>query len=330
MSSSIIPTCKSFDSSSVDEATCSLVEATDSSSTTTNQPTDHPLLATLLTRRPALGTISDKTDLINKLLQPEVIRFLKETLKDAVFNSSLQSWFSKYSILIKSSKSWKKVTVANCLCEFDSLLKSFFLKAPTAIAQAVIPSCIKSFQEYMDVTVTEVRTLIITEETSKAVASTRRKRLGKQNSGECLQDQLDLARIKATDFESVCCAKCNHSFLYATDSAAVVNERNESKRKVHESEMTTWEKTSKRNRGTKPKAPKLESQTLACLCVVLTCNNRQNGAGCYTCKIACENAKKAANNHGRPFFDVNHQCTCDVCQCKCRAVYKRHEHAEVL
>ena len=151
---SAIPT--PFDSSSVDEATCSVVETTESSSTT-NQPTDHPLLATLLTRRPTLGTISDKTDMIKELLHPELLRFLKETLKDDVFNNSLQSWISKYSILIKGSKTWKKATVVNCLCEFDSIIKLFFLKAP-AIAPAVIPAGIKSFQVYMDVTVPEVRT----------------------------------------------------------------------------------------------------------------------------------------------------------------------------
>ena len=63
---SAIPT--PFDSSSVDEATCSVVETTESSSTI-NQPTDHPLLAMLLTRRPTLGTISDKTDMIKELLE---------------------------------------------------------------------------------------------------------------------------------------------------------------------------------------------------------------------------------------------------------------------
>ena len=77
MSSSVIPEPEPFNSSSVDEATCSVIQTTDSSSTT-NQQTDHPLLATLLTRRPALGTISDKTDMINKLLQPELVRFFKK------------------------------------------------------------------------------------------------------------------------------------------------------------------------------------------------------------------------------------------------------------
>jgi hypothetical protein len=56
---------KPFHSSSVDEATCSVVETTESSSTTNQLATYHPLLATLLTSRPALGTISDKTNLLS-------------------------------------------------------------------------------------------------------------------------------------------------------------------------------------------------------------------------------------------------------------------------
>jgi hypothetical protein len=101
-----------------------------------------------------------------------------------------------------------------------------------------------------------------------------------------------------TPFDSSSVDEATCSVVETTESSSTTNQPtdhpllDESKRKEYETDMTAWGKVSKRNRGTKPKALKLESQTLACLCVVLTCNNRQNGAGCFTCKIVCENAKK--------------------------------------
>ena len=73
---------------------------------------------------------------------------------------------SNHQAVNKQKYNWRLENVAKCLCEFDKILKSFFSKV--VVADAVIPTAIKSFQEYMSGPVTEVSTLI-TIENSRSV-----------------------------------------------------------------------------------------------------------------------------------------------------------------
>ena len=75
---------------------------------------------------------------------------------------------------------------------------------------------------------------------------------------------------------------------------------------------------------TKPKPFKSESKQLVCLCVKLNVLNSFNGTGCFVCETAVKYNRKTKNNR-RPFFNTNNQCTCDVCICPCKVIYKRDQ-----
>ena len=78
----------------------------------------------------------------------------------------------------------------------------------------------------------------------------------------------------------------------------------------------------------KPKPFQSESQRLVCLCVKLNCLNSFSGTGCFVCKTAIKNNGRTQNNR-RLFFNSNNQCTCDVCICPCKVLYKRDQSLTV-
>ena len=62
---------------------------------------------------------------------------------------------------------------------------------------------------------------------------------------------------------------------------------------------------------------------LACMCVVLHCSNRHDGAGCHLCEryIAAKNGMSLLGEQGN--------CTCATCQCRCAVRFRHNERAKV-
>ena len=128
----------------------------------------------------------------------------------------------------------------------------------------------------------------------------KKKRYGDQKDRGCIQDSLDLLKIKQDDYESLICARCGHSFLYALDNKEEINERNDSQKREYQRLLTKWNNANKNTQGSKPCCPKIEAQTLACMCIRITCRNKSSGIGCPINKTACDNAKKELT-HGNNF-----------------------------
>jgi len=74
-----------------------------------------------------------------------------------------------------------------------------------------------------------------------------------------------------------------------------------------------WEKLAKVSRGSKPKAPILDSQSLACMCIVMNCHSRQNGRY-FVCKNACDSARSSGGGDQRPLMNEKDKYVCDVCK----------------
>ena len=289
----------------------------------------HPLLSVLLTRKQSLGNMKQRIEKISNLLKIDVERFLLESLdkNSSSLRLDVQTWYKKNRVLDKSKHKWRMENVASALCEFDVILSSFLSKI--AVADQVIPSAIKTFQEYMSVTVTDSNTILQVEKSARSKPN--KKRYGDQRSGTCHQDSISMSSIKPEDYESIPCARCNHGFLYALEPAEEINANNLAKKEQFEKSMREWNNAKRATRGPKPRKPQTESQTLVCMCIRITCKNKSSGIGCSICKTACDNAKKERTRNilRRPLTDENHQCLCDVCTCQCTAMYKRNEHKSV-
>ena len=129
------------------------------------------------------------------------------------------------------------------------------------------------------------------------------------------------------DFEA--CARCNHRFLLPVGMhISEILKINEKVRKCQTAEFKKCNGLSSSRRPPRPKPVGHTSQKLACMCSRLNCMSRLDGLGCMKCMRICKEYRDK-DSYARPMFDSNLNCTCDVCDCNCTALYYRDQSAKL-
>jgi hypothetical protein len=293
---------------------------------------EHPMLAVLKTKKRTLKKLPERVILVEDLITDEIKSFLIETCVENDFINEVNKWWETYSPLKRVNKNkWSLPLNAKAMCEIDALLTHLF--SSCAISDSVIPKAVQDFRDYMAGPVVVVKALIDADAVSKTGGGGRsKKRYGEQKSSKIAQDEVDVAKLTRDDYKTLPCPVCNHEFVYALTSSEEIKRKNDKMDEDYQKAKAEWNKQTASRRGNKPKPAKSDSNTLACMCVRINCHHRPTGVGCLDCKTACDNAKRinyGRNPTKRPLTDENFRCTCDICQCKCTALWKENDTAKL-
>ena len=140
---------------------------------------------------------------------------------------------------------------------------------------------------------------------------------------------MDMTTITNESFNVSNYAYFKHRFVVPiVMQAGEIMKHNTRVAKEHSGKLKKWVNTHMKKR-VKPCPSKSISQQLAYICVKMSCLDYINGSGCFKFEIACTNAINQ-NSDARPFFNINFECTCKICKCKCDVVYFRHEAKKLV
>jgi len=175
-----------------------LVSATQEAEDKKVDTTENLLRAALRTKKGILGSLPKRIEIIRSLIQETAYNFISCTLEaDIDFHHRLRSLVSKYRVLQNVKHHYHLDNVVDILWELYDLV--IHHNSNMATTTNVIPTSIKSFIEYMVGPVTEIKTLL--ENESSGTSKNGRKQIGEQKAGVCIQDNIDILKIKALDYE---------------------------------------------------------------------------------------------------------------------------------
>lgn len=122
------------------------------------------------------------------------------------------------------------------------------------------------------------------------------------------------------------CALCGHSVCMPVDDAKIIDGKNLTIQEENQLKAAQWESrsTDPSKRGPKPNKKPSVTQRIGCYCFGMNCLCKQSGEGCVMCV--------AMKGLSQPFLAQdgvgNLVCKCDVCKCKCSALYPRNKRQQ--
>jgi len=230
------------------------------------------------------------------------------------------------------TKLWTKNFVAENLHKIILLLKRSDQKYGnrSARSNSNAPAALQKLRTYLG-KLEEVLKKDLAKATLQSTAQS--KRGGRKKTVIGAQDgtwvQEGLLPFNPDRLEQEKCPACMHGLLVRVDSTEKAA-ANRAMLKKYREEMAAFTGLGKSEQA-KTKKPELDPEwcddLLACMCCVMDCRNRMDGAGCFECT-------NSAARGDRPAIVTNPAtnmgvCQCNACQCLCNVVFRRKDRTQL-
>ena len=272
-----------------------------------------PMYKLLLSRKPEAKKLADRRNLLEGILKKGDLKKLFDARLCGPVSKIAQHFenlTATSSAAAAKTKHWNSNCVATCLIDFweaiqenDELLKTARkmrsqsknksnkeesnaianIRTFVAAAEKRIAQDTQQENAVQGMKAMNNRAGGRTEKHKKGGGGGRKRKLGTQK-GPPIQDTLVWDPDLREQYE---CPGCSHFMLMRVDPQG--NEKadanNKSKSKKLRSDVRTYNNTSQKDRGSKPKLTGgTDSAQLACMCCVNHCRLRMDGHGCVTCQ----------------------------------------------